>query len=140
MVKDADLDREYQQAVQAAHAYDAVHSPAVRASWEADGRKVRVELANGCVFVFPADLAQGLREASDAQLAEVEIFPSGHTLHWEALDVDLGIPELMAGVFGTRAWMAELGRRGGSAKSPAKARAARRNGRKGGRPRKKTGR
>jgi hypothetical protein len=140
MVKDSDLDREYQRAVRAAQAYDAVHAPAVRASWDANERKVRVDLVNGCVFMFPTDLAQGLGEASDEQLAEVEIFPSGHTLHWEALDVDLGIPELMAGVFGTRAWMAELGRRGGSATSPAKARAARRNGRKGGRPRKKSGR
>jgi hypothetical protein len=50
-------------------------------------------------------------------------------LHWPALDVDLYIPALIAGVFGTRAWMArEFGRVAGRAKSPTKAAAARKNG------------
>lgn len=40
----------------------------------------------------------------------------------------------MAGIFGTQAWMQELGRRGGHATSTAKATAARLNGKKGGRP------
>ena len=47
--------------------------------------------------------------------------------------MDLSIPGLLAGVFGTRAHMA---RQAGRATSPAKASAARRNGAKGGRPRK----
>lgn len=58
----------------------------------------------------------------------------GFGLHWEALDVDLSIPTLMAGSFGTKAWMRELARRAGSVTSPAKAAAARVNGAKGGRP------
>jgi hypothetical protein len=57
-------------------------------------------------------------------------------LHWESLDVDLGVPELIAGVFGTKAWMTELGRLGGQVKSVAKEKAARENGKRGGRPRK----
>jgi hypothetical protein len=56
----------------------------------------------------------------------------GYGLHWEALDVDLSIPGLIAGIFGTRSYMA---RRAGQATSPAKAAAARANGAKGGRPR-----
>jgi hypothetical protein len=36
-----------------------------------------------------------------------------------------------------RMWLAAIGRKGGSATSEAKAQAARKNGRKGGRPRKK---
>ena len=39
-------------------------------------------------------------------------------------------------LFGTKAWMSELARRGGRITSPAKAAAARANGAKGGRPRK----
>jgi hypothetical protein len=70
------------------------------------------------------------------QLAEVEVTPSGYGLHWESLDVDLGVPELVAGLFGTKAWMSELGRQGGQSKSSAKAQASRDNGRSGGRPRK----
>lgn len=92
-----------------------------------------VDLSNGCTFAFPPRLAQGLEDATDDQLAEVEILGAGYVLHWAALDADLSIPGLLAGIFGTRAYMA---RRAGQARSEAKAAAARANGIKGGRPRK----
>lgn len=95
--------------------------------------RVVVELTNGCTFAFPARLAQGLEDATEEQLAQAEILGGGYGLHWEALDADLSIPGLLAGLFGTKAHMARLA---GQAKSPAKAAAARANGAKGGRPRK----
>jgi len=53
------------------------------------------------------------------------------------VEVDLCDPAFIAGIFGTRAWMAgELARIAGRTKSPNKAAAARANGAKGGRPRK----
>ena len=57
----------------------------------------------------------------------------GSGLHWKTLDVDLSVPDLLAGLFGTKAYMA---RRAGQARSPAMATAARANGANGGRPRK----
>jgi hypothetical protein len=100
-----------------------------------DGKldRVIVELTNGCAFAFPPRLAQGLEQASPDLLASVEILGAGYGLHWEALDVDLSVPGLMAGIFGTKAHMA---RRAGQATSVAKAAASRANGAKGGRPRK----
>ncbi|MGO8835581.1 MAG: DUF2442 domain-containing protein [Roseiarcus sp.] len=95
--------------------------------------RVIVDLTNGCTFAFPPRLAQGLESATDDQLAEIEILGAGYGLHWEALNADLSIPGLLAGIFGTRAYMA---RRAGQTTSPAKAAAARTNGAKGGRPRK----
>lgn len=92
-----------------------------------------VDLENGCTFAFPPRLAQGLDAATDEQLAAVEILGQGYGLHWEVLDVDLSLPGLMAGLFGTKAWMA---RHAGRTTSEAKAAAARVNGAKGGRPRK----
>jgi hypothetical protein len=99
-----------------------------------DGRlgRIVVELTNGCTFAFPPRLAQGLEAATGEQLAQVEILGAGYGLHWEALDADLSIPGLLAGLFGTKAYMA---RQAGQATSPAKAAAARANGAKGGRPR-----
>jgi hypothetical protein len=91
-----------------------------------------VDLTNGCSFIFPPRLVQGLGAASDDQLADVVILGAGVGLHWEDLDVDLSVHGLLAGLFGTEAYMA---RRAGQATSPAKASAARRNGAKGGRPR-----
>ena len=107
--------------------------PRVRAA-RYDGRlgRIVVELTNGCTFAFPPRLAQGLEEATDEQLAEIKILGAGYGLHWEALDADLSIPGLLAGLFGTKAYMA---RQAGQATSPAKAAAARANGAKGGRPR-----
>ena len=101
-----------------------------------DGRlgQVVVELTNGCTFAFPSRLAEGLEAATGDQLALVEVSGSGYGLHWEALDADLSIPGLLAGLFGTRAHMARLA---GQATSLAKAAAARANGAKGGRPRKR---
>lgn len=64
---------------------------------------------------------------------QVEILGAGTGLHWEALDLDLSVPELLNGLFGTRAQMARLA---GQGRSEAKAAAARANGAKGGRPRK----
>ncbi|MEI7876189.1 MAG: DUF2442 domain-containing protein [Alphaproteobacteria bacterium] len=100
--------------------------------------RVVVELTNGCSFVFPARSLQGMAGASDAELARIEIMGIGYGLHWPALDADFTVPGLLMGIFGTRAWMAsELARRAGQATSPAKSAAARANGRKGGRPRKR---
>ena len=72
-----------------------------------------------------------------ADLAEIEITPSGLGLHWPRLDADVYVPGFMKGIYGTRRWMAALlGAEGGKSSSPAKAAAARTNGAKGGRPRK----
>jgi hypothetical protein len=105
---------------------------ATRAWYDASRGHVVVELTNGSTFSFPARLGQGLEAATGDQLADIEILGAGYGLHWEALDVDLSIPGLVSGLFGTKAHMA---RQAGKATSPAKAAAARANGAKGGRPR-----
>jgi hypothetical protein len=106
------------------------------AYYDAASCRVIVDLTNGCTFAFPARRIQELEDASDEEIAEVEIAGAGFGLHWPSRDADLSVTGLMNGVFGTRRWMSELARRAGRATSPAKAAAARANGAKGGRPRK----
>lgn len=106
---------------------------AASARYDRSTGRIAVELTNGSAFAFPARLGQGLAAATDDQLAQVVILGAGYGLHWEALDVDLSIPGLAAGIFGTKAHMARIAGRG---TSPAKAAASRANGAKGGRPRK----
>ena len=106
---------------------------AASARYDRAADRVIVDMTNGCAFVFPPALAQGLAGATPDQLAGIDILGSGYGLHWEALDVDLSVPDLICGVFGTKSWLA---RRAGSTVSPAKTAAARANGAKGGRPRK----
>jgi hypothetical protein len=108
---------------------------AVAAHFDEKERRIWVELDNGTQLGFPVDVVEGLRTAPTEALRDVEVLPRGVGLSWEALDVDLSIAGILASSFGTRAWMSEIGRLGGSTRTEAKARAARDNGRKGGRPR-----
>jgi len=89
--------------------------------------------------LIPREEIQGLTNAPLEALNNIEISPNGTSLRWPSLDVDLYVPPLLEGVVGTREWMKHLGRQGGSATTPAKGRASRLNGRKGGRPRKRIG-
>ena len=130
------FDKQFQQAKKAGQAALENEPRAKSARYSRARRQIVVELTNGCTFMFPADMTQGLAGASDRELAEIEILGNGFGLHWERLDADLSIPSLVVGIFGSRAWMRELARRGGAATSPEKSAAARSNGAKGGRPRK----
>jgi hypothetical protein len=107
---------------------------AIRASYNPVSEKIEILFSNEAEFSFPAKLGEGLADASPEELAEVEVTPSGQALHWESLDADLSIPALLNGIFGTRQWMTEIGKKGGSSKSSAKTQASRQNGTKGGRP------
>ena len=98
---------------------------------------VAIGLATGVEVLIPRRLLQGLESASPAQASKIEIVDFGSGLHWPKLNVDHFVPGLLDGVFGTRRWMAEMGRRGGAVRTKAKAKSSRLNGRKGGRPRKK---
>ena len=129
-------ERELEQAERRMDALrDAGH--AVSARYDRRRARVIVALNTGVELTFPARLAQGLADAAPESLAEIEISGAGLGLHWPKLDADLYIPALMQGVFGSKAWMArELGAQGGRSRTPAKIAASRKNGQKGGRPRK----
>jgi hypothetical protein len=110
---------------------------AISARYDRKTGRVTVDLANGCAYVFPADLVQDLNGASPDELASVDVDGMGFNLHWPQLDADVYVPALVAGVFGTKDWMSKaMARQAGRKKSPAKAAASRANGAKGGRPRK----
>lgn len=113
------------------------HGHAVAARYDRRRARIVVSLNTGVEVAFPPTLAEGLAGAASADLAKIEITPSGLGLHWPKLDADLYVPGLLAGAFGGKQWMAaQLGASGGSARSKVKVRAARENGRLGGRPRK----
>lgn len=108
-----------------------------QARYDRTRNRIVIELSSGLEIAFPPDAAQGLTEGTPEQLADIELSPSGLGVHFPRLDADLYLPALLQGLLGSRRWTAaELGRSGGRKSTEAKAAAARRNGRLGGRPRK----
>ena len=110
---------------------------AVAARYDRRVGRVVIALSTGLEIGFKPHDAQGLEAARPAQLADIEISPSGLGLHFPQLDADLYLPALLQGFLGSRQWMAQaMGKIGGKSVTSQKADAARANGRLGGRPRK----
>jgi hypothetical protein len=105
---DAILKAQLDQADEAARLADATEPRARSASYDRASGKVIINLKDGSTFMFPHELGQGLKGANPDELAAVEVTPSGIGLHWETLDVDLTVPSLLRGIYGTKAWMAKL--------------------------------
>ena len=115
----------------------AEHPVAVSVSFNPVDGRVAIELSNGALFAIPARIIQGLENASDSDLKTIEITASGTGLYFPIVDADILVAPLLAGVLGSRSFMARrLGKEGGASRSESKAAAARANGARGGRPRK----
>ena len=113
---------------------------AAAARYDRPTGRVLLELTNGYLFAFPVRAVPALKSATGAQLAAVEIDPSGGALRWEELDVDLSVPGLLLSALGMGERLRHFASLAGRVRSDAKARAARENVRKGGRPRKRPAR
>ena len=93
-------------------------------------------MSTGVTLLVPVSKVEGLKRATPAKLADIEISRSGLGLRWPKLDADLYVPGLIKGEFNPKRMMAAtLGATGGKVRSEAKAAAARENGKLGGRPR-----
>ena len=132
-----ELNNEFEEANERAHSLQSVEPRAVEARYDRRIGRVVVRLSTGLEIAFAPRDAQGLEQATPADLAAIEISPSGFGLSFPKLDADLYLPALLEGFLGSRKWMASrMGAEGGRATSAAKTAAARRNGSRGGRPRK----
>jgi Protein of unknown function (DUF2442) len=109
-MEDRAFNQEYLRAKRAAARADRIEPRAKSARYDRRTNRIVVELRNGASFMFPAELAEGLAGASAKDLAEVQVTPSGLGLRWPSLDADLSLPNLLAGEFGSKSWMAKLGR------------------------------
>lgn len=139
-----DFDKQFEEATARGAEVIASSPAAEQVTYNPDSKRLVIELTNGVTALVPANLIQVLENASDAQISDVEILVGGLYLRWKSLDEDLFVPNLLQGIFGTQKWMnnlrehlSEIGAKGGAIKSEAKAKSARENGKKGGRPSRK---
>jgi hypothetical protein len=127
----------FKKATSRGKALKASTPAATSAYFDRKSGNIIIKLSTGVGIFFSPKDAQGLEDATPAQLSEIEITPSGFGLRFPMLDADLYIPAILEGFLGSRKWMAaRLGSAGGSSRSKPKATAARANGSLGGRPRK----
>jgi hypothetical protein len=118
-----------------ARAEDA--SALVSARYDSEADAIELRFGGGGSMSIPRNLVPGLEKASETKTASIVVSPSGDALSWPSLDVDVYVPGLVERAFGTRLFAASTGRLGGRRRSKAKAAAAKANGAKGGRPRKR---
>jgi hypothetical protein len=97
---------------------------------------VIVEMSSGLFFGIPRKLMPELQSATDRQMALVKVDDLGSGLIWNDLDVQISVIGIILEALGEQVIKAAAGRASGMVVTEAKAAAARRNGAKGGRPRK----
>jgi len=128
--EDREFNREYERAKRSAARADRIEPRAKSARYDRRTNRIVVELRNGATFMFPAELAQGAGRGIAEASRRLRITPSGEGLRWPSLDADLSLPNLLAGEFGSKGWMAKLSRNGRGAvrkEEQPKARSSRRS-------------
>lgn len=130
-------DEEFAAANRRAAAKKAAFPSAVSVKYDRRVARIVIKLDSGLEIAFSPKQAQGLENAHPADLADAEITPSGLGIHFPKLDADIYLPALLEGFLGSKRWIAsQAGKLGGASASAAKAEAARKNGKLGGRPKK----
>jgi hypothetical protein len=84
---------------------------AVSARYDASVDAIILELQGGRRLLLPRSELQGLEDATEPELSEIEIHGGSHNA-WPKLDVDHYLPHLMAGQYGSSKWMGRLERMG----------------------------
>jgi hypothetical protein len=116
-------------------AHDA--SALVDAHYDRTSDAVVLIFRGGGSMRIPRNAIPGLERQPASALESMTLSPAGDALLWPAIDADVYVPGLVERAFGNRLFAAATGRRGGQRRTKAKMAAARRNGAKGGRPRKR---
>src|SRR5208282_3038986 len=130
-----ELRDEFEQANRKGRALRAAVPRAAGVRYDRRIGRIVIHLSTGLDLAFSPRDAQGLEDATAADLIEIEISPSGLGIYFPKLDADLYLPALLEGFFGSKKWMAaRLGQLGGRSMSRPKRAASRRNGALGGRP------
>lgn len=108
-----------------------------RARYDTKRDLVIVELSTGATLMIERARIAGFAKASPAALADLAVNPGAESLWSETVDDGVLLEQLIEIAAGTEFLKVFGGRISGRRRSPAKAAAARKNGAKGGRPRKK---
>jgi hypothetical protein len=111
--------------------------------FDPETRRFVLRLASGTSVEFDAAALWELKDAALEDLVDVGLSPSGSSITWLKLDVDISVDGLVMDLLGSPEWRRalrrNLNRELARTKTEARAKAARENGKKGDRPRKAAG-
>lgn len=137
-----EFEARYLAALKAGEASQAAEPHARSVSFDPETGRVTLMLTSGVSIGFDVTSVRELADATDAQLAELSLSPSGSTLSLRSLDVDVAIDGLVLSLLGGTGWQAamrsHINRELARSQSEARRRASQENGKKGGRPRRQS--
>lgn len=81
---------------------------AIKATYDGNTRKLHIISTLDAELILWVDKLQGLAEASNDDLSDIELSPFGTNLYWPRLDEDFGVHNLFCGVYGSKVWMQTL--------------------------------
>ena len=110
-INEVEFERQFIEANERGNKFLAESPKADSVKYDDKTKRLILDLENGATLIIPTENVQGLRGASDKDLAEVELVFENTTLQWENLDVHFYVSSFMRGVFGTPKWMMELNSR-----------------------------
>jgi Protein of unknown function (DUF2442) len=90
-----------------------------------------IALSNGGRIALPIEDVPALSKATKNVLQNCELLGRGTAINFPDIGVALPIEGIIEGAYGKSRWMAKLGQKDESAKTPAKSNAASSNGKKG---------
>jgi hypothetical protein len=129
-------DAEMARAAAAAHVREKTATKICSAAYDEARDAVVVGLSTGATLIVARKRIPGFAKASASKLSDLAISPGAESLWCDAVDDGVLLEQLVEIAAGTEFLKVLGGRISGRKTSPAKARAARKNGAKGGRPRK----
>lgn len=135
-ISDDELVRQIEAAREAERIADLTEPRAREAHYDAASGRIVVELKLGGAIAFSPAMYPELAGRSPQELSRVQPAFSGEALEWEDLDVHIGVAGVLVRMLGP-ALPRAFAQKGGSSTSERKAAAARANGARGGRPRKR---
>lgn len=134
-------DREYEMALEAGRQAAESEFRAHSVAYLPDRDAIEVITVSNGGFVIPRRLIGILQDVGSDSLAKMELWPDGSLIEIEDLDIHISVDGMVRAalpVLVPRGIVAGLfAASGGAVKSKAKAESSRRNGKKGGRPKKK---
>lgn len=135
-------DRQYAQALAAGRAEAEAEFRAQAVRYVPEWDAIEIVTTRNTGFLIPRQWIGALQETSVKDLKKLEVWPDGSAIEIEQRDIHIGvhglIVALLPAMLPSRVIASVFASRGGQSTSVAKRQSAQENGRKGGRPRKRT--